>query len=170
MKAMLRRFIAAAFILVFVSGIAFAQTRTQDRTQPRPADRAQATDFTVQLLLERSGELSPNIFSLEEFGVFNFSAQWKGDQGGKFSGFLVRVKLESVSKKEIFAQGRQAQFFLRDRKTKKVLRTWNISDIYVGDNGISYRAQFFTELDCTLMEAVLVSGTTRITRELACGE
>lgn len=39
----------------------------------------------------------------------------------------------------------------RDRKTKKVLRTWNISDVYVGDIGIAYRAQFFTDLDCMLM-------------------
>jgi hypothetical protein len=164
MSAMLRRFIAATFILALMSGVSLAQ--------PRPVDRAQATDFTVQLFFERSGELSPDIFSLEEFGVFNFSAQWKGTDAGKFSGFLVRVKLESLTKKEIFAQGRQAQFILRERKTKKVLRTWNISDVYIGDNGVSYRAQFFTELDCTLMEATLVSGATRITRELAfqCGE
>ncbi|MBY0533125.1 MAG: hypothetical protein K2P86_14240 [Xanthobacteraceae bacterium] len=120
----------------------------------------------------KRGELSPNIFTLEGFGAWNFSAQWKGNDGGKFSGFLVRVKLESNSKKDIFAQGRQAQIVLRNRKTKKVLRAWNISDIYVGDNGVSYRAQFFEGLDCQFMEITLTSGTTKITRELpfACGE
>lgn len=161
---MLRRFATAAIVVMLFGSLALAQ--------PRAKDRAQATDFTVQLLLEASGEFTPNIFTLEEFGAWNFSAQWKGNNGGKFSGFLVRVKLESKTGQEVFAQGRLAQFVLRDRKTKRVLNTWNISDVYVGDNGVSYRAQFFSGLDCQLMEVTLTSGTTKITRELpfACGE
>ena len=170
---MLRHLIAATLVSALTFGIADAQTRSQDRTQPTQKDSAQATDFTVRLFMEASGELSPNIFSLEEFGVWNFSAQWKGNAGGKFSGFLVRVKLESkVQGKDIYAQGRQAQLVFRDRKTKKVIRTWNISDIYIGDNGVSYRAQFIENLDCQIMELTLTSGTTKITHELpfACGE
>jgi|GEM_PF-2543927 len=170
---MLRGLLAATFVLAAAINLAAAQTRNQERTQPPPPDRAQAVDFTVQLFMEASGELSPNIFTLEEFGVWNFSAQWKGEKGGKFSGFLVRVKLESNStKKDIFAQGRQAQVVFRDRKTKKPLRTWNIADIYIDDKGVSYRAQFFENLDCQTMEVTLTSGTTKITRELpfACGE
>lgn len=165
---MLRRLTAAALLLAFFSGAAFAQAKKKEAP-----DRAQATEFTVQLFMEVTGEFSPNIFTLEEFGVWNFGAQWKGYAGGKFSGFLVRVKLESgVQGKDIFAQGRQAQLVFRDRKTKKILRTWNISDIYVGDNGVSYRAQFFESLNCEIMEVTLTSGTTKITRELpfACGE
>jgi hypothetical protein len=157
---------AAIILLAFLCGVTFAQPRTKES----PKDRAQAVDFTVQLFLEASGEFSPNILSLEEFGVWNFSAQWKGEKGGKFSGFLVRVKLQSP--KEIFAQGRQAQIVFRDRKTKKLLRTWNIADVYIGDNGVSYRAEFFENLDCEIMEVTLTSGATKITRELpfACGE
>lgn len=133
-------------------------------------ERAEAVDFTIQLFLEAKGEFSPNVFKIEEFGVFNFTFQGKNLEGGKFSGFLARVEFHAP--REVFAQGRQAQLIFRDRKTKKVLRTWNISDIYVGSNGVSYRAQFFTELDCTLMEVTLISGKTRITRDLPfnCGE
>lgn len=60
----------------------------------------------------------------------------------------------------------------RDSRTKKVLKTWNISDVYVGDNKMSWRAQFFTDLDCNLMDVTLISGSTKITRELPlhCGE
>lgn len=131
-----------------------------------------AADFSAHLFFERTGELSPNIFTLEEFGVWNFSAQWKGNAGGKFSGFMIRVRLESRTGKEVFTEGRVAQLVLRDRKTKKILQIWHISDIYVGDNGVSYRAQFFTNLDCRPMEATLTSSGINITRELsfACGE
>jgi hypothetical protein len=170
---MLRRLLAVIFVFAAAISLAMAQARNQERTQAPPPDRAQAVDFTVQLFMESSGELSPNIFTLEEFGVWNFSAHWKGESGGKFSGFLVRVKLESkVQGKDIYAQGRQAQVVFRERKTKKVLRTWNISDIYIGDNGVSYRAQLFENLDCQTMEVTLTSGTTKIVRELpfACGE
>jgi hypothetical protein len=165
---MLRRLTIAVFVVALFSGVAFSQAKKKEAQ-----DRAYATDFTVQLFMEVSGELSPNIFTLEEFGAWNFSAQWKGNAGGKFSGFLVRVKLESkVQGKDIFAQGKQADLVFRDRKTKKVLRTWNISDIYIGDNGIGYRAAFFENLNCEVMEVTLTSGTTKITRELpfACGE
>jgi hypothetical protein len=165
---MLGRITAALAVLMLTGGIAAAQNIQKSLQR----DGVRATDFSAHLFFEAMGELSPNIFSLEEFGVWNFSAQWKGNAGGKFSGFLVRVKLESRTGKEVFAQGRLAQLVLRDRKTRKMLQTWNISDVYVGDNGISYRAQFFTNLDCQLMEATLTSGATQITRELsfACGE
>jgi hypothetical protein len=154
--------------LALVSGFASAQTAGKNVQR----DAVRATDFSVHLFFERTAELSQNIFTLEEFGVWNFSAQWKGNAGGKFSGFFVRVKLESRYGREVFAQGRLAQLVLRDRKTKKMLQTWNISDVYVGDNGVSYRAQFFTNLDCQLMEATLISGGSQITRDLpfACGE
>jgi hypothetical protein len=165
---MLGRITAALIALALFSGLATAQS-----TQKSPQrDGARATDFSAHLFFEASGELSPNIFTLEEFGAWSFSAQWKGNNGGKFSGFLIRVKLESRTGKEVFSQGRLAQFVLRDRKTKKMLQTWNISDVYVGDNGVSYRAQFFANLDCQLMEATLTSGGRTITRDLpfACGE
>jgi len=162
---MLKRIFATLAALALLGSFAIAQKNPQ-------RDGARATDFSVHIFLEASGELSPNIFALEEFGVWNFSAQWKGNAGGKFSGFLIRVKLESRTGKEVYAQGRLAQLVLRDRKTKKMLQTWNISDVYVGDNGVSYRAQFFANLDCQLMEATLISSGTNITRELpfACGE
>jgi hypothetical protein len=150
------------------SGIAASQNFSKNAQR----DVVRATDFSVHLFFEATGELSQNIFTLEEFGVWNFSAQWKGNAGGKFSGFLVRVKLESVTGKEVFAQGRLAQLVLRDRKTKKMLQTWNISDVYVGDTGVSYRGQFFVNLDCQLMEATLTSGGRQLVRDLpfACGE
>ena len=165
---MLGRIAAPAVALLLFCGLALAQNFPKNPQR----DSARATDFTVHLFFEASGELSPNIFSLEEFGAWNFSAQWKGNAGGKFSGFLVRVKLQSNSAKDVFAQGRVAQLVLRERKTKKMLQTWNISDVYVDDKGVSYRGQFFSNLDCQLMEATLISGGTQITRELpfACGE
>lgn len=165
---MLGRIAAFAIAISLCCGLAAAQGFTKNAQR----DGVRAADFSVHLFFEPTGELSPNIFTLEEFGVWNFSAQWKGNAGGKFSGFMIRVRLESRTGKEVFAQGRLAQLVLRDRKTKKMLQTWNISDVYVGDNGVSYRAQFFTNLDCQLMEATLTSSGTQITRELpfACGE
>lgn len=74
-----------------------------------PADaqeRATATDFTVSLFQSANGELSPDIFKIEEFGAHNFTFQGKGLEGGKFSGFLVRVRFEAP--REVFAPGRQA--------------------------------------------------------------
>lgn len=61
---------------------------------------------------------------------------------------------------------------IRDRKTRKVLRTWNIADVYVGDGGVTYRGLFVTDLDCTPMEVTLLSGKTKLTRDLPfqCGE
>lgn len=150
--------IAVAFLAFFVCANANAQ------------ERATATDFTVSLFQSANGELSPDVFKIEEFGAHNFTFQGKGLEGGKFSGFLVRVRFEAP--REVFAPGRQAQIVFRDSRTKKVLKTWNISDVYVGDSRISWRAQFFTDLDCNLMEVTLTSGSTKITREvpLHCGE
>ena len=149
---------AVALVAVFVSASAEAQ------------ERATATDFTVNLFQSANGELSPDVFKIEEFGAHNFTFQGKDLEGGKFSGFLVRVRFEAP--REVFAPGRQAQLVFRDSKTKKVLKTWNISDVYVGDSKVSWRAQFFTDLDCNLMEATLTSGRSKITRELPlhCGE
>ncbi len=167
-KTVLGRIAALTVALLLFCGFAIAQSFPKNPQR----DSARATDFSVHLFFEASGELSPNIFTLEEFGVWNFSAQWKGNNGGKFSGFLVRVKLQSNSPKDVFAQGRVAQLILRDRKTKKMLVTWNISDVYVDDKGVSFRGQFFSNLDCQLMEATLTSGGAQITRDLpfACGE
>ncbi len=128
---MLRRLVSALAILSIAGGVALAQAK-QKNTQ---RDSVRAADFSVHLFFEASGELSPNIFPLEEFAAFNFSAQWKGNNGGKFSGFLIRVRLESRTGTEVFAEGRVAQLILRERKTKKTLQTWNIADVYVGDRG-----------------------------------
>lgn len=135
-------------------------------------DSIKVVDFSVHLFFEETGELSPDIFKLEQFGVWNFTAHWKGNDGGKFSGFLVRVQMQSRTRGDVFAEGRQAQVVLRDRRTKKILRSWTISDVYISDKGIGYRAQFFAGLDCSLMEATLVADGTRVTRDLpfACGE
>lgn len=167
-RALAGHIAAAAIALTFFLGFAYAQGPQKNVQR----DGVRAVDFSVHLFFETNGEFSPNIFTLEEFIAWNFSAQWKGNQGGKFSGFLIRVRLESRTGKAIFAQGRLAQLILRDRKTRKMLQTWNISDVYVGDNGVSYRAQFFANLDCQLMEATLVVSGEQITRELpfACGE
>lgn len=167
MSGSLQRFLTAVALLL-CPHLATAQI-SPDAT---PKARVQAVDFTVQLFLEASGEFSPDIFTLEEFGVWNFSAQWKNNVGGKFSGFLVRVKLLSNTKNDVFAEGRQAQLIFRDRKTRKILRTWNISDVFIGDSGTSWRALFVGEFDCKVMELQLISGKTNITRDLpfACGE
>lgn len=167
-RSLLGRIAATVLAISLYCGFAAAQGFTKNLQR----DGVRAADFSVHLLFEATGEFSPNIFTLEEFGVWNFSAQWKGNKGGKFSGFLIRVRLESRTGKEIFAEGRLAQLVLRDRKTRKMLQTWNISDVYVGDNGVSYRAQFFTNLDCQFMEVTLTSSAAQITRELpfACGE
>jgi hypothetical protein len=136
----------------------------------RAQGRVEAADFTVQLFVSGKGEFSPDVFKLEEFAAHNFTFQAKGVEGGKFSGFLVRVEFRAP--KEIFAQGRQAQVIFRDIKTKKVLKTWNIADVYIGDTGAAFRAAFFEDLDCNLMSVTLISGKTRVTRELPlhCGE
>lgn len=162
------RIAAALAAIMLLGGIAAAQSFQKNAQR----DGVRAEDFSVHLFFEATGELSPNVFALEEFTAWNFSAQWKGNNGGKFSGFLIRVRLASRTGREVFAQGRLAQLVLRNRKTRKMLNTWNISDVYVGDNGISYRAQFFTNLDCELIEVTMISGEKRVTRELpfACGE
>jgi hypothetical protein len=156
---------AAAFVIV--AALAFLNPEA-GRAQPQP--RTEAKNFSLQFFMERTGAFSPDIFTLEELAVHNGNYQAKTSEGGKFSGFLVRVEFHSL--KETFAQGRQAQLVFRDRKSKKVLKTWTISDVYIGDNGVGYRARFFDDLDCQLMEATLTSGKTRITRELPfhCGE
>jgi len=162
------RQLTAFVLLLSYAGIAIGQAQSAGP----PKIRAQAVDFTVQLFLEATGEFSPNIFTLGEFGVWNFNAQWKDKHGGKFSGFLVRVKLVTHGERDVFAEGRQAQIIFRDRKTRKILRSWNISDVYIDDSGASWRALFVSELDCKVMQVQLLSGTTNITRDLAfaCGE
>jgi hypothetical protein len=129
-----------------------------------------ATDFTVQLFMTEKGELSPDIFKLEELAVHNFTVSGKNFEGGKFSGFLLRVEFRAKGEK--FAEGLQGQVLLREVKTKKVLRTLSFSDVYVGTSGVSYRAVFVQNLDCTIMQAELYSGGKRYTKELRfhCGE
>lgn len=143
---------------------------TANEAGAQPQKRTEAKNFTLQFFMERTGEFSPDVFKIDELAVHNGTYQGKDGQGGKFSGFLVRVEFHADG--ETFAQGRQAQLVFRDRKTKKVLKTWSISDVYIGDNGVGFRARFFDDLDCNLMEATLTSGKTKITRELAfhCGE
>jgi hypothetical protein len=150
----------AALALAFLFPVAVAKAQ----------DRAEAVNFSVQLFLSGKGELSRDVFKIEEFGAHNFSYFGKGDEGGRFSGFLVRVEFRAP--KEIFARGRQAQIVFRDIKTKKVLKTWNIADVYIGDTGVAFRAAFFDDLDCQGMSVTLTSGKTRIVRELPlhCGE
>ena len=152
--------VSLASLILFLLAVAAANAQ----------GRVEAVEFSVQLFVSGKGEFSPDVFKIEEFAANNFSFQGKGLEGGKFSGFLVRVEFRSP--KEIFAGGRQAQLIFRDIKTKKVLKTWNISDVYVGDNGVAFRAAFFGELDCNLMSVTLTSGKTRISRELPlhCGE
>ncbi len=165
---MLARIAAALFALAALAGVAAAQGDAKRVYK----DSVKVVDFSVHLFFEESGELSPDIFKLEEFAAWNFSAQWKGNNGGKFSGFLVRVKMQSRAKGDVFAEGRQGQIVLRDPKTKKMLRSWSITDVYINDKGTSYRGQFFTGLDCNAMEIALIADGTRITRDLpfACGE
>ncbi|MGE0339638.1 MAG: hypothetical protein AB7O79_07130 [Xanthobacteraceae bacterium] len=159
MRCFLRRLLVAAVL--------WAASAAPAGAQPR---EVVATDFTVQLFMTEKGELSPDIFKLEELAVHNFTVSGKGFDGGKFSGFLLRVEFRAKGEK--FAEGLQGQVLLREVKTKKVLRTLSFSDVYVGTGGVSYRAAFVQNLDCTIMQAELYSGGKRYTKELPfhCGK
>ena len=159
----MRRFFLGALAGLLLAVPAVAQLK----------DKAEAFDFTAQVFITATGEFSPDIFKLEKFASWNFHASWEEDgkeKGGKFEGILFRVALRADT--EVFAQGRQGQLIIRELKTKKILRTWNLSDIYIGTDKIGYRAMFMQGLDCYQMEVTLISGKTKISRELhmPCGE
>ncbi len=130
-----------------------------------------ATDFTVQLFMTEKGELSQDIFRLEELAVHNFTVSAKGFEGGKFSGFLLRVEFHAKGEK--FAEGLQGQVLLREVKTKKVLRTLSFSmsmSAPVACHTVPCSCRISTARSCRRSSIPAASAIPRISRFIAANE
>jgi hypothetical protein len=137
---------------------------------PAAADVAIPDDISVHFFMTETGALSPDLYGLKNPVVFNLSVGADGYQGGKFNGYLVKVRLKA--KGEVFAEGKQATLVLRDRKKKRDVETRVISDIYVGSNGIAYYPALMLKRDCGEFDLIVTGNGKRIHKplQLACGE
>lgn len=137
---------------------------------PAAADTVVPDDISVHLFMAGDGALSPDLYGLKNPVIFNFSVGADDYQGGKFTGYLVKVRLKA--KGEVFAEGKQATLVLRDRKKKKDVETRVISDVYVGTNGIAYYPALMLKHDCGEYDLIVAGNGKRIHKplQLACGE
>ena len=131
--------------------------------------RATVDDFSVHLFMTETGKLSPDIFKIEELGVFNAAVQGKDFEGGKFEGYVISLRFTAPG--EVFAKGPQARVILRTHKGKTA-KSFTVSGVYVGDSKVAYHPLFITGLDCEPVEVIVTSHGKRIAKELpfACGE
>jgi hypothetical protein len=134
------------------------------------ADRVSLDDASVHFFLIESGEFTPDLLQMKNPIVFNLSMGADGYEGGKFSGFLVKVHFSAPG--EAFADGKLATLQLRNTRTKKIVETRAISNVYVGSTGKMFYPAFFQNRDCGPYELIVMGKSKRITKalEIHCGE
>lgn len=127
---------------------------------------------TVHLFLEKSGQLSPDITSMNSFSCRNFAPSGDGlPEGERFHSFL--IKLAFSAPKESFSGATVAVVKLINNKTRKVILSRTIRNLYVGPNKQSFVGIFVEEgHECDNMTVDVVSSDQKIVKEIpfTCGE
>ena len=156
-----------ALIAAVAAGPASAQTKAQPKA---PVQTLALEAVSVHLFLEESGTLSADASGTPGISGANMRAQLPGDKSEPFHNFLVKVVL--TSKGEAFARGRQATVSIVDVKSKRVIETHGISDVYVGSGGRTVKAIWVRDRVCQALEVRVTAGPKTITRKLEfhCGE
>jgi hypothetical protein len=112
----------------------------------RAADRISLEDASVHFFLIESGEFTPDLLQMKNPIVFNLSMGADGYEGGKFSGFLVKVHFSAPA--EAIADGKLATLQLRNTRTKKIVETRTFTNVYVVSTGKRFYPAFFQNRDC----------------------
>lgn len=165
MPMMLRVAAAAVVLAAFAAVPVDAQTKAN-----APVQALSLEAVSVHLFLEESGALSADASGSPGISGANMRALLPGDKTEPFHNFLVKVVFSS--KGEAFARGRQATVSIVDARTRRVIETHGISDVYVGSGGRIVKAVWVRDRVCRALEVRVTAGPRTITRKLEfhCGE
>ena len=89
-----------------VTMLAASHATAQKQPAAKAAETARLAGVGVQLFLEDSGRLSPDVTEIADFRGFNMQANGTGIALERFTDFLISVRFEAPG--ETFAKGRQA--------------------------------------------------------------
>jgi hypothetical protein len=140
------------------------------------AERATLDAVSVHLFLQKSGALSTDVTAIEGFFARNFVPDGKDfAEGERFDDVLVRIRF--TARKEIFAEGPQAEVVVTDSASKKVVSRKRIADLYVGGHGWTFVPVYLAGVACkpltvTVTGVTVTGGGKRIVKTLpfSCGE
>jgi hypothetical protein len=127
--------------------------------------------LTVHLLLTPSGEFSGDISAMPGFSSWNFTPTVPvGPDEQQFNSFLIKVRLGSAT--EAFHKATVGSISVLSRRTKKVLFSSPIRDLYIGPGGEAVVARLVGGHVCEPIIVVATVGPSTVSRniEFLCGE
>lgn len=150
---------------------ALAATLFAVPTSMAAAQPVAVQSLSVHLVLTPSGELSEDIAAMPAFSSWNFRAVVPLrplDQ--QFNSFLVKVRLESAN--EVFQKGQVGRVVVSSIKTKKVLFSSQIVNVYIPREGQTVVAKLVEGHVCEPVIVEASVGKSAIRKEIAfqCGE
>ena len=104
-----------AAMTAVVTMLAASHATAQKQPAAKAAETARLAGVGVQLFLEDSGRLSPDVTEIADFRGFNMQANGTGIALERFTDFLISVRFEAPG--ETFAKGRQATVAIIDAKS-----------------------------------------------------
>jgi hypothetical protein len=162
--------VRAARHVVTLAAVLAAVAPNAALAQRQSPVRVVLDSVAVHLFLEDSGTLSPDVSVIADFAAFNFVASGTGVPPERFHDILVAVTLTSAG--EAFARGRQATVTLTDLKTRRVIESRQIADVYVGRSGRVTKPLWFRDRSCQPLEIRVTGAGKAITKtlQMSCGE
>ena len=167
---MLSVFPRLAAMTAVVTMLAASHATAQKQPAAKAAETARLAGVAVQLFLEDSGRLSPDVTEIADFRGFNMQANGTGLPLERFTDFLISVRFEAAG--EIFAKGRQATVAIIDAKTRRTIEARLVTDVYIGRSGRTTRPVWVRDRMCSPLEIRVTGGGRTITKklDLNCGE
>jgi hypothetical protein len=128
---------------------------------------------SVHLLLSPSGEFSEDITELPAFSSWNFrpiDPVKPVNERERFDSYIIKIRFGAA--REVFQTGKVGEIVLRSIKTKKVLFTSSVENLYIGESGETVLARLVQGHVCEPVEIVASTGKSKITKRIdfACGE
>ena len=159
-----------AAMTAVVTMLAASHATAQKQPAAKATETARLAGVGVQLFLEDSGRLSPDVTEIADFRGFNMQANGTGIALERFTDFLISVRFEAPG--ETFAKGRQATVAIIDAKSGRAIETRIISDVFIGRSGRTTRPVWVRDRMCSPLEIRVTGGGRTITKklDLNCGE
>ncbi len=136
-----------------------------------PSRAIEVRDVNVHLFLTPSGELSNDIAAFPGFSSWNFRAVVPIDpKDEEFKSYLIKVRLGATG--SLFQKGSIGSITVRSLKTKKVLYSSFIANLYIPQEGQTVLARLVDGYVCEPVEVIASVGKSRVTKRLnfECGE
>lgn len=125
---------------------------------------------SVHLFYERSGQLSPDITNIREFGTHNFHPFGEGVPDEEiFHSFL--IKLSFSAPKETFEPGLVATLRLTNDEKKVILKR-EIRSLYIPESGRINKGLWVEGHECEMLTLEVTDNGQTVTKRLPfhCGE